>query len=210
MRSLVALAASFALAACVSVGIGGDGAPHAYYGLDDPGAAQQARRTAPLVAALLVQPLPADALADTVSIAYSQRANEFAFYQLASWTERPVRRLPRLLQYRLEASGVAASVGITGGEPLRADWVLTIGIGTVHHDVAAPPGHARLALTAELFDRRSRARVARRQFEASLPTPSTDSAAAAVALSQAVGQVFDALVPWLESELQGAATRPAP
>jgi ABC-type uncharacterized transport system auxiliary subunit len=141
-----------------------------------------------------------------VSIAYSRRANEMAFYQLASWTERPVRRLPRLLQRRLEAAGVAGAVG-TLGEPLRADWLLTIGVDTLHHDVAAPPGQARFALTAELFDRRSRTRIARRQFEASAPCTSADSAAAAAALSQAVAQVFDALVPWLERELQAAAAK---
>jgi len=205
MRGIVALAASLALAACVSVGVGGDGVPHAYYVLDDPATAP-ARRAEPLVAALLIRPLPADAVADTVSIAYSRRANEIAFYQLASWTERPVRRLPRLLQRRLEAAGVAAAVG-TLGEPLRADWLLTIGVDTLHHDVAAPPGQARFALTAELFDRRSRTRVARRQFEASAPSASADSAAAAAAMSQTVAQVFDALVPWLERELQSATAK---
>jgi ABC-type uncharacterized transport system auxiliary subunit len=65
-------------------------------------------------------------------------------------------------------------------------------------------------LTVELFDRRSRSRVAHRQFEASAPTATADSAAAAVALSRTVAQVFDALVPWLEGELQLAAARPAP
>lgn len=204
MRAIVALVLALALAACVSVGVGGDGAPHAYHVLGDPGAS--ARRAEPLVSALLIQLLPADAVADTVSIAYSRRANELAFYQLASWSERPVRRLPRLLQRRLEAAGVASAVGVLG-EPLRADWLLTIGIDTLHHDVAAPPGQARFALTAELFDRRSRTRIARRQFEASAPCASADSAAAAAALSQAVARVFDALVPWVERELQAAAAK---
>jgi ABC-type uncharacterized transport system auxiliary subunit len=205
VRAVVALGLALMLAACVSVGIGSDAAPQAYHVLDDPGA-PPARRAAPLVGALLIQPLPADAVADTVAIAYSRRANELAFYQLASWTERPVRRLPRLLQRRLEAAGVAAAVGILG-DPLRADWLLTIGVDALHHDVAAPPGHARFALTAELFDRRTRTRIARRQFEASAPCTSADSAAAAAALSQTVAQVFDALVPWLERELQGALSK---
>jgi ABC-type uncharacterized transport system auxiliary subunit len=208
MRQFIALLAPLLLAACVSIGTGGETAPHTYHVLRDAAPATP-RRAEPLVQALLIQPMPAGALADTVSIAYSRRAHEFAFYQLASWSERPARELPRLLQRRLEGRGVATAVGLFG-EPMRADWLLTISVDTLHHDVSTVPGQARLALTAELFDRRSRSRVARRQFEASAPTATADSAAAAVALSLTVAQVFDALVPWLEGELQLAAARPAP
>ena len=207
-RLLVALLAPLLLAACVSLGIGGEPAVHTHHALRDAAPATS-RRAEPLVRALLLQPLPADALADTVSIAYSRRAHQFAFYQHASWTERPARELPRLLQRRLEARGVAAAVGIFG-EPMRADWLLTIGVDTLHHDVSAATGQARLALTAELFDRRSRARVARRQFDASVPTGTADAAAAADALSLSVAQVFNALVPWLEGELQGVTARATP
>jgi ABC-type uncharacterized transport system auxiliary subunit len=204
---LGALLAAVALAACVSVDVGSEGATQVTYRLADAATGPE-RRESPLVGALLIQPLPADALADTVSIAYSRRSQEFAFYQLATWTERPVRQLPRLLQRRLEARGVAAAVGLLG-EPLRADWLLTIAVDTLHHDVSQPPGRAHLALTAEIFDRRSQTRVARRSFAAAVATPTADSAAAATALSQAVGQVFDELTPWVEAELQRATARPA-
>ncbi|MDH3210543.1 MAG: ABC-type transport auxiliary lipoprotein family protein [Burkholderiaceae bacterium] len=201
---LAALVASCLLAACVSVGVGNASAPHTYYLLHDT-AASATRRAEPLVSALLLQPLPASALAETVSIPYARRANEFAFYQFASWTERPVRMVQRMLRQRLEARGVAAAVGLIG-DPLRADWLLTFAIETLHHDVATPPGTARFALTVELFDRRSRTRVARRQFEATAPTANADSAAAADALSQAITRVLDVLPPWLESELQRAGS----
>ncbi len=206
-RRFAVLGLTTALAGCVSVGSSDSAAPHASYLLHDTATSVE-RRAQPLVAALLIQPLPANALADTASIAYSRRANEFAFYQLASWTERPVRQLPRLLQRRLERRGVAGAVGLLG-EPLRGDWLLAVAIDDLHHDVATPPGVARFALTAELFDRRSRTRVARRQFEATVPTARADSAAAAAALSQALSTTFDTLVPWLEDELQRAvAARP--
>ncbi|MBK6854350.1 MAG: membrane integrity-associated transporter subunit PqiC [Burkholderiales bacterium] len=193
------------LAGCISVGSSEGAALQASYQLHDGAAAMQ-RRGQPLVAALLIQPLPASALADTAAIAYSRRPHEFAFYQFASWAERPVRQLPRLLQQRLEAHGVAGAVGLLG-EPLRADWLLTLAIDTLHHDVAAPPGLARLAVTAELFDRRNRTRVARRPFAAEVPAASADSAAAAAAMSLAVASVFDSLLPWLEDELQRAVAR---
>ena len=203
-----ALLAPLLLAGCVSLGIGETSAPHTHHVLYDA-AAPSPRRAEPLVPALLIQPMPADALADPASIAYSRQAHQFAFYQLASWAERPVRQLPRLLQRRLKARGVAAAVGMFG-DPLRADWLLVIGVDTLHHDISVPPGLARLAVTVELFDQRKRTRVARRQFEASAPTATADSAAAAAALSQTVALVFDALLPWLEGELQSATARAAP
>jgi ABC-type uncharacterized transport system auxiliary subunit len=177
----------------------------AQYRLNDMAAPVQ-RLPAPIVPALLIQALPADATGDTVAIAYSRRPHEFAHYQFASWTERPLRQLPRLLQQRLEQRGVAGAVGVIG-EPMRADWLLTIAVETLHHDVSVPPGLGRAAITVELFDRRNRARIARRQFAVAMPAASADAQAAAVAMSAALTQVFDQLLPWLEIELQQAAAK---
>lgn len=190
------------LPGCVSVDIGQDAPPHVYLALNDEGRPE--RRDKPLVPALLIQALPADALADTSSIAYSRAPQQFAFYQLASWTDRPVRLVPRLLQRRLEARGVAGAVGLLG-DPMRADWLLTLSLDALYHDVSVDPGSARLAITAELVDRRGRKRVARRAFEAALPVARAESTAAAQALSRALAQAFDALVPWVEGALQQAA-----
>lgn len=191
------------LSACVSVGVGGDLPPQAYQQLHDAATAAP-RRSAPLAAALLIQPLPADATADTTSIAYSRRPHEFAYYQLAQWAERPVRSVPRLLQQRLEARGVVGAVGLVG-EPVRADWMLTVAVETVHHDVSVQPGQGRVALTVELFDRRNRTRIARQRFEGAAPAASADAPAGAAAMSQALTQAFDALVPWLEAQWPPAA-----
>jgi ABC-type uncharacterized transport system auxiliary subunit len=199
MRRRALLLSPLLLGACVSVEVGADGAPHVHLLLHDTAPVSQ-RRPEPVVAALLIQPLPSDAMADTASIAYSRRANEFAFYQFSTWTERPVRQIVRLLQRRLEASGIAGAVGVIG-EPLHADWLLTVAIDTLHHDLTVPPGQGRLALTAELFDRRNRTRISRRRFEAAAPAASADAPAAAAALSQSVAQVFDSLLPWLVAEL---------
>ena len=207
LATMAALAASL-LSACMSLGLGGDTPAQTQYLLHDATAATAPRRNEPVVAALLIQPMAADAAADTVAIAYSRRAHEFAHYQFATWTERPLRQVPRLLQQRLEARGVAGAVGVIG-EPLRTDWLLTVAIDTLHHDVSAPPGQARVAITAEVFDRRSRTRISRRQFSVAVPTASADAPSAAAALSSALSQAFDGLVPWLEAELQRAAVKPA-
>ncbi len=198
------LAAAAAAGGCVSIGSPDKAALQGNHLLRDSGALGT-RREQPLVPALVIQPLPGSAMADTVSIAYSLRPFEFAYYQLAGWTERPVRLLPRLLKERLERQGLAGAVALMG-EPLYSDWLLTVSIDALHHDVATPPGHAVLSLAVELFDRRARSRVARRIFEARQPVERADSASAAAALSRATSITFDQLVPWLEAELQRATT----
>lgn len=203
--STAAMPALFSACGGINVGIGAESPAQSYLALRDPpqpGVAPT-RRATPIVPALMIQALPADALADTAGIAYARRPHEYAYYQLASWTERPVRQLPRLLQRRLEARGTAAAVG-QNGDPLRSDWLLTLAIDTIYHDVSVQPGQGRVALTAELHDRRGRQRVARRSFEAAAPAAREDSSSGVEAMSAATGKLFDALVPWLEGELERA------
>jgi cholesterol transport system auxiliary component len=207
-RVAVLCIAATVLAGCVSVGSGTDAPAQAYLKLTDPGAPVTARAQ-PLVGALLIQPQPADALADTTSIAYSRQPNAFSFYQFASWTERPVRQVPRLLQQRLQARGVAETVGLIG-DPLRSDWLLTLRVDAIYHDASAAPGSGRLALSAELFDRRTRQRLAQRSFAAEAPAERADAPAAAAAMSRALAQTFDALTPWVEEALAQASRRSAP
>lgn len=195
------------LAGCVSVG--NEAALQIHHRLHDAGSLPQ-RLPQPLVEALLIQTLAGDALADSHSIAYARAPQQFAFYQQSQWLERPSRLLSTLAQRRLEARGVARAVARLG-EPLRADWLLTLSLEGLHHDFARPPGQGRLLLRAELLDRRSRARLAQQHFELAAAAPSGDAAGAAQALSIALGRSFDALLPWLEAELGRAlAARPAP
>lgn len=205
---LISAAGTPLIGACVSVELGQDQPAQTWRALHDSGRSQPL--AAPLVPALLVQALPADAIADTASIAYSRRPHEFSFYQLASWTERPVRLVPRLLQRRLQQRGVAGAVGQLG-DPLRSDWLLSVSLESLYHDVSVDPGLGRLVMVAELFDRRQRLRVARHRFATQASAASADSAGGAEAISQALAQAFDALMPWLEQALQGAlASSPVP
>lgn len=203
-----AIAGLFAalLAGCVSVRLGGEGARHVNLVLADARPAM-ARRDAPAAPALLIQAAPADPLANTRSIAYARAPGAREFYQLASWTEPPLAAITRLLQQRLEAHGTAQAVGLLG-QPIAADWLLALGVEAVYHDVAVEPGTARLALRAELIDRRARTLAARRTFEAAVPVERADSAAAAAAFGRAVADLFDALVPWLDEQLLRAASTP--
>ncbi len=200
-------AAIFALlGGCVSVQLASDGARHVGLVLADA-RPSMSRRDAPAAAALLIQAVPADPLANTRSIAYARAPGAREFYQLASWTEPPLAAIVRSLQQRLEARGTAQAVGLLG-QPIAADWLLAIGVEAVYHDVAAEPGTARLALRAELIDRRARTLAARRTFEAAVPVERAESAAFAAALGRAMADVFDALVPWLDEQFTRAAAAP--
>ncbi len=199
MRSIVA-ALALLLAGCVTVDVGGAGVAQTQYVLADAGPTP-AHRAAPLAEALLIQSDSGDPVADSLSIAYARHSGERALYQLATWTERPSRRIPQLLQRRLEARGSFGAVALIG-QPLRANWLLSIAVEDIHHDVSAEPGEARLTVRATLFDRRKRAQIAQRTFSAAVPVAEAKSSAAAAAMNRAVAQVFDALVPWLEQEVE--------
>lgn len=201
MKTLLA-ALALLLAGCVTVDVGGDSPAQTQYVLDDAGAPPP-RRAAPVADALLIQAAAGDPLADTLSIAYARRPGERAFYQLATWTDRPARRIPQLLQRRLEARGSFRAVAVLG-QPLHADWLLALAIDDIHHDLATEPGRARLAVRAALYDRQKRTQVAQRTFSADVPVAEAKSAAAAAAMSRGVAQVLDALVPWLEQEVERA------
>ncbi len=201
MRAMLA-AAALLLAGCVTVDVGGEGAAVTQYVIDDAGAVPE-RRAAPVADALLIQAGAGDPLADTLSIAYARHKGERALYQLATWTDRPARRIPQLLQRRLEARASFRAVAMLG-QPLNANWLLAVAVEDIHHDLVTEPGTARLALRATLFDRRRRALVAGRTFSADVPVAEAKSAAAAAAMNRAVAQVLDALVPWLEQEVERA------
>lgn len=194
------------LAGCVSLGLDGPSQAQLQYRWRDQGPPPP-RRERPLVGALLLQPMPGAPAADTLNLIYSREGGALAAYQFARWAERPLRVLPRALQQRLEARGTAGVTALLG-DPQAADWLLTLTIDELHHASEPAPGRGRLAVTAELYDRQARQRVARRSFSAEPPLNGEAGAAAAVAaLSEALTQVLDAMLPWLEDALS-AATRP--
>ncbi|RVT52605.1 ABC-type transport auxiliary lipoprotein family protein [Rubrivivax albus] len=194
------------LGGCVSLGLDGPTQAQLQYRWRDLGP-PPSRRERPLVHALLLQAMPGAPAADTLNLVYTREGGALATYQYARWAERPLRVLPRALQQRLEVRG---SAGVTAllGDPQQADWLLTLTIDELHHASLPAPGRGRLAVTAELYDRRARQRVARRSFSAEPPLSGEATAAAAVqALSQALTQVLDAMLPWLEDALAAAGQR---
>lgn len=200
-RRAAVLAATALLAGCVSVSVGsGDAPAMTYFVLADARPASPSKPADAVQARLAIQAAGSDPLADSTVMVYSRRPGERAFYQFASWTERPSRRLAQLAEQRLDASGRFASVTQLG-QPVTSDWLLTLSLDTLVHDVSATPGRVLLALRADLIRRTDRTRVAQRTFTASIPVAEASAPAAVAAFGLAAADLLDALTLWVDAEV---------
>ncbi len=209
MRRAVAaiVCAAVMLAGCMSVSLGNADAPGVtYFALADARPAAAASAPPPGAPRLAIQAAGADPLADSVSMVFSRRPGERALYQFAAWSERPSRSLALLAQDRLLAGGRFESVTQIG-QPVASDWLLTLRLEQMLHDVGPTPGQARLAVRAELVDRRERAVIGQRLFAASAPVAEPAAAPAAAAFGVAMADVLDQLAPWVESTVAARLAR---
>jgi len=187
------------LAGCVSVSVGNSDLPATVnFQLNDARPATPAPSSGST--RLAIQSLGGDPTIDGLLLVFSRRPGELAYYQFAAWSERPSRRIGLLAQQRLDASGRFAVVTQLG-QPIATDWLLTLALESLEHDVATPPGRVRLALRAELIRRSDRTRVGQRLFTATPPTAEAASPAAVAAFNLAVAEVLDQLGPWVESTI---------
>jgi cholesterol transport system auxiliary component len=200
-RVIVLAGTTSLLAGCISVSIGsGDVPPSSFYELTDARPAPPAAPAAGTAPRIALQAMGADPIADSTAIVYSRRDGERAFYQFASWTERPSVRLVQLAQHRLESRGRFAAVTQLG-QPVESDWLLTFDLETLVHDVSVTPGRAQLTLRAELIHRRERRLVAWRSFSAAPPVAEPAAPAAVAAFAVATADVLDQLAEWVEASV---------
>ena len=185
----VAAALVAALVAGLVVACGAMGTREAdrYFVLDVPPAAA-APRTAP---ALVVMPTTVSSFYDTQDIAYSRATGTRAYYQFNHWTDRPQRAVHAQLVSRLGAANSA------GG------FILATHLDEIYHDAAQQPGTARLTVSAQLVDPKSRAVVAQRVFNGAAPAASFDAPGAVDGMRRALGALLDEIAAW------AAATPPA-
>jgi ABC-type uncharacterized transport system auxiliary subunit len=203
--ALVALAVL--LAGCVSVSVGAADVPAiSYFVLADARPLSASPQATGTSARLAIQAIGADPFADSTAIVYSPRAGQRAVYQFASWTERPSQRLAQLAQQRLQARARFAVVTQLG-QPVDSDWLLSITLESLVHDVSSTPGRAQLALRAELIHRRDRSLVAQRAFTAASPVAEAAAPEAVGAFAVATADVLDLLVDWVEATVTANAKR---
>ena len=138
--------------------------------------------------ALRVAPTTAAGFYDTQSIVYSRAPGTRAYYQFNHWTEHPQRAVHKALAARFNP-----------GER----FLLQAHLEEIYHEAAQRPGTGRITLTVELLDARTRKLIARRTFQRSAPAASYDAPGAVQALRQALGELLDEVVSWVEAEAKG-------
>jgi ABC-type uncharacterized transport system auxiliary subunit len=196
----LALLATAGLASCL-----GGGPPRTHYVLQDRAPIDAASTGPTGRQSLVVAGSAVDVFYDAESLVFSRQSGQRAYYQFASWTDRPARLVARLAERRLDARGRFASVTrLTAG--VRADLLVNIMVMEFYHDVAAKPAVVRVALIGELIDWRSRSLLAQHTFTLSSSVQTDNAQGAVDAFDHAVTEALDALVPWVETE---AAKAPA-
>jgi ABC-type uncharacterized transport system auxiliary subunit len=203
LRAAGLAAGLLVLAGCIATGTV---APRQYYLIQDA-AAKTLPPGPPIQRSLLVAGNTSDAFYENRSLVYSRRPGQRAYYQFASWTDQPSRRVALLTERRLEARGRFLVVTpIDSGA--RGDLMLTVTVDELLHDDAAPPGIGRVVLTAELLQRSGRRMLARQQFVAAVPVQRETAEGAVEAMSAAVSEAIDAIVIWTEDVATRAVAAP--
>jgi cholesterol transport system auxiliary component len=192
LSHILCLAGALALAGCALPG--GDKRATTHYAL----AVQPAPAAAgdPGRGVLLLDETRAVDFLSSSRIAYSRAPGTLARYQYARWQAPPARALHGPMRRHVEAAGVFAAVA-SFDAGVRGDYLLNSRLLAFHHDIAVPPGSARVELEAELIDRADARLIARETFVAEAPAPSFDAAGAAAALGEASGQALRELGAWL-------------
>ena len=181
------------LAGCVSAP---DVPSMQYYVLGNGQESASARPASQRSSVLLVHPTSVSAFYDTQRLVFSRAEGQRAYYQFASWTDRPGRAFSDLLSRRLGASFTTSGV--------KGDLVLHARLEELYHDASANPGAVRIEVSAELVDAAGRLVGERRRFSRSVPVRSENAAGAVEAANRAVSEVLDEIAAWIE----GARQRP--
>ncbi|HVO89130.1 MAG TPA: ABC-type transport auxiliary lipoprotein family protein [Casimicrobiaceae bacterium] len=145
-------------------------------------------------AAVAVLPTTVASFYDTQDIVFSRTPGTRGYYQFNHWAERPNRVVQAQLGTRL----------MHGGEEAR--YLLATHIDEIYHDAVEAPGTARVFMTAQVIDARTRRVLARRSFASAAPATSFDAAGAVHGFDEAVAHVLDDVVQWVD--MQTRATQP--
>jgi cholesterol transport system auxiliary component len=134
-------------------------------------------------------------LFDSDRMVYTRDGVGRSYYNFASWSERPGRRLATLAETRFSQDPYwKAVVSTVAGA--RGDLLLTLKLDDLTHDDSNPPGQMNVACTAELIDWRQHRFMARTRLQRSATVRSRDAKGAAAAANQAVSLLLDDLEAW--------------
>jgi cholesterol transport system auxiliary component len=151
-------------------------------------------------ATLLILPVAASPVYDTVRMAYTDKPYQVAYFSKHEWGATPAQMLQPLLETTMEHTGYFSAVVVPTYSG-SYDYALKTEILELVQDFTATPAVLRLSLREQLIDGRSNRSISIREITLSEPmqdkTPYAGVVAAneatAKALQQTAGFVLDSL-----------------
>ncbi len=190
---------------CVS--IGNETPAQLSYELRDLGEQKPLQR-APIDRVALVSWSAASAFYDVSSMVYSRSPGALAYYRFSGWSERPAEQVGRLFVRRLAGTGVFRDVSPISGV-VQGSWLVELQLEEMLHDVAVPPGVARIVMLVRIVDRSSRRTIDTRRFREEEPLKTESAEGAAQAFEVAVTRLLDASVQWVAEAALAGRSAPA-
>lgn len=195
-RSLIS--AVIFLTGC-SLPVSFDATEHHWYRIPDLTEVQVVESSPYAEKRLVVGDAQASSFVASHKILFSDDGTEQGFYQFASWTETPAVRVTAIVLDALERAKMFRSVSHISLAP-AADYQLGIVVHKFFHDLSSRPGVARVDLTFELLDLRTRDIVASRRIRRNEPLEKFDSRGAVDALGRATHGAVREMLEWLRGE----------
>jgi ABC-type uncharacterized transport system auxiliary subunit len=161
---------------------------------------------------MLVSVHQSSTLYESTGIVFTRDDGGRAYYQLASWSERPTRRLGLIVQRRLAQSAAAGEIGLadvaldTSG--VRGDWLLGLRLADLYHETTTQPDRAVLTVEVDLLDWNERRMLDRAVFSATVDLAAENADSAVAAMNRAMTTVLDRIEAWVGERARAApATR---
>lgn len=192
----IAVSATIFLSSCAALESLNNPRGITWYSLEDSRTVEPVPASQTLPAVLIIEPVRANPFYDSTQLAFSRSDIARAYYQFASWTERPAKRLAILVERRLSARNLFNTVA-TSTVGLRGDISLNLTLDELFHDTITSPEKARIVITAELINQRRRKLIKRQQFIGEFPIERPTAANAVRAMSEALSSFLDELDTWV-------------
>lgn len=162
--------------------------PPAFYSLDSPRASTPSAfpDAAPT---LIINPPIAAAGYDSARIVYTRESHKLEYFARSEWVDPPARMLAPLLVAAVEDSGAFRAV-VLAPSSATGDLRLDTEIIRLQHDFLSQPSQVRFTLRAVLVNNKTRGVIARREFNAVVPSSSENPSGGVAAANHAVQTVL--------------------
>jgi ABC-type uncharacterized transport system auxiliary subunit len=145
---------------------------------------------------LVVREMLASGFIESHRIAFSQENMQRGYYQFASWTELPSKRIVDLLIARLRLSGMFASVSRAYSGAV-ADYQLNLELNEFVQDLDEG-GSVRIAVNADLVSLQTRRIIGTARFASQRKLAANDAPSAVRGFAAALTELDMSIVDWID------------